>query len=78
MRKMTVKKNPTRLISKTIAKNIKGAKSRTKKGKLLGDLKTDSSQMGIERFLSKARGLIGIKEIGHGELKSLGNSKNPT
>ena len=78
MRKMMEKKSPTRLISKTIVKKIKGAKSRSKKGKLLGDLKTDSSQMGIKKFLSKARGIIGIKEISHGELKSHGNSKNST
>ena len=66
-------------IKRTICKKKKGAKSFTKKGKLMGTYLTDSSQQGIKRFLkSNSRELPNGMEIGHGDFYSLGNYKNHT
>ena len=76
-RLMMKKKHSTKLVSKTIVKKKKGARSTTKKGKLLGTHKTDSSQPGIGQFLCKGKKLIGAlgMDIGIGRMNSLGNSK---
>ena len=61
-------------IKRTICKKNKGAKSFTKKGKLMGNYLTDSSQQGIKRFFkSNSRELQNGMEIGHGDLYSLGS-----
>ena len=78
MRMMMERNGPFRKISKTITKKKQGAKSRIKKGKLVGTIMTDSSQQGIGRFLFKANMVIGAMEIGRGEVKSLGSSRNTT
>ena len=50
-------------ISKTSFKKKKGAKSSTRKRMIMGveDIKTVSSQSGIQRFLARGRGLIGTE-----------------
>ena len=68
-----MKKRSTK-ISRTIFKKKKGAKSSTRKGIRMGveNFKTVSSQSGIQRFLSRGRGIIGIEAedngFGKGEL----------
>ena len=76
MRMMMDRASTPKLISKTIQKKKQGAKSRNRKGKLLGALLTDSSQQGIRRFLLQSKKLIDGMEIGHGVVDSLGNTMN--
>ena len=73
-RKMTSTTHPTMMIKKTILKKSKGAKSRTwgrKTKKLMGDLKSDSSQPGIRGFLFNE--VIGLDLSQKGRLNSHGN-----
>ena len=76
MKLMMDRASTPKLISKTIQKKKQGAKSRNRKGKLLGALLTDSSQLGIRRFLLQPKRIINGMEIGHGVVNSLGNTMN--
>ena len=68
-------RNP-KMISKTIKKKRKGAKSGMKKGKLVGALLASSSQQGIRKFLLGPKTVFNEMEIDQGEVDSLGNAKN--
>ena len=72
---MMTGKFPKTIAKRPFMKNYKGAKSTTKKGKIM---KTDSSQQGIGRFLCKRKKLIGdyCLDIGSGRQNSLGSSRN--
>ena len=71
------RKIPERITKKPRKKTVKGAKSRTQKGRIL---KTDSSQPGIGQFLFHKKTLIGSidMDLGIGRLNSLGSSKKTT
>ena len=77
MELMMTRKKPTRKISRTIDKKMKGAKSTSRKGKIMWKIETDSSQPGMERFLYRGKGLIGTigMDNGFGRKNSLGSSR---
>ena len=68
---MMTRKIPERMTKKPLKKQIRGAKSKVRKGKVV---KTDSSQPGIERFLYFKKTLIGAigLDSGIGRENSLG------
>ena len=70
--KTILKRRPNGIMKKTNSRKGKGAKSIFLKGKLTGAKETDSSQIGIKEFLTRARGLNGIKGISQGRLNSPG------
>ena len=70
-------RNP-KMISKTIKKKRKGAKSGMKKGKLVGALLASSSQQGIRKFLLGPKRVFNEMEIDQGEVDSLRITGNCT
>ena len=72
---MMQRKVPKMISKKPFKKHSKGAKSSTRKGKII---KTDPGQQGIRRFLCSRKTLIGefCVDIGSGRQNSLGSSRN--